>query len=316
MTIAELISVDLRDEWPNEADDFTPWLADNLPRMLDALGLAHDIVETEQPVGRYRADIVFTDSETDRLVLVENQLTRTDHNHLGQILTYAAGLDAATVIWVARAFNEEHRAALDWLNEHTHDDLSFIGVEVELWRIGGSDPAPRFNVVAKPNNWTRSMRKTARGELSQTRLMQVEYWRALREHVVAVGGPVRMTDRDRPQGWSEFAVGRTNFNLSAVMLRNGKQVRAELYIRGPSAKQHLEGLRAQSEQIQSELGYPLAWEDLPERTDCRVAVYLDDADPDDRGDWDRQHRWLAERLNDLHRVFSDRVKALPDPDEE
>ena len=132
---------------------------------------------------------------------------------------------------------------------------------------------------------------------------------------MAAGGPVRMTDRDRPQAWLEFAVGRTSFNLSAVMLRNGKQVRAELYIRGPSAKQHLEGLRAQGEQIQSELSYPLAWEDLPERTDCRVAVYLDDADPDDRDDWDRQHRWLADKLNDLHRVFSARVKALPDPDE-
>ena len=127
-----------------------------------------------------------------------------------------------------------------------------------------------------------------------------------------------MTDRDRPQAWSEFAVGRTNFNLSAVMLRNGKQVRAELYIRGQFAKQHLEGLRAESEQIQSELGdeNELKWEDMPEGTDCRIAVYLDDADPENSDDWDRQHRWLADKLNDLHRVFSARVKALPDPDEE
>lgn len=284
--------------------------------MLDELGLAPHGVETEQQVGRYRADIVFTDSETKRRVVVENQLTRTDNNHLGQLLTYAAGLDAATVIWVAEVFTEEHRAALDWLNEHTHDDLSFIGIEVELWRIGCSHPASRFNVVAKPNNWTRSMRKTARGELSETRLMQVEYWRAFRDHVVAAGGPVRVTDCDRPRNSAEFAVGKSNFRVCAVMLRKTKQVRAELYILGQPAKRYFEDLQAQSEQIQSELGYPLEWEDMPEGKDCRIAVYLDDADPENREDWDRQHRWLAERLNDLHRVFSARVKALPDPDEE
>ena len=132
MTIAELISVDLRDEWPDEAKNFTPWLADNLPRMLEELGIAHHGVETEQQVGRYRADIVFTDSETKRKVVVENQLTRTDNNHLGQMLTYAAGVNAATVIWVAETFTEEHLAALNWLNDNTHDDLSFIGIEVEL----------------------------------------------------------------------------------------------------------------------------------------------------------------------------------------
>ena len=316
MTIAELISVDLRDEWPDEAKNFTPWLADNLPRMLEELGIAHHGVETEQQVGRYRADIVFTDSETKRKVVVENQLTRTDNNHLGQMLTYAAGVNAATVIWVAETFTEEHLAALNWLNDNTHDDLSFIGIEVELWRIDDSKPASRFNVVAKPNNWTRSMRRAGLGELSDIRLMQIKYWQGLRKHVVEADGPVTMTDCDRPRNSAVFAVGKSNFRVCGVMLRKTKQVRAELYILGQPAKQYFEALRSQSEQIQSELGYPLEWEDMPEGTDCRVAIYLDDADPENSDDWDRQHRWLADKLNDLHRVFSARVKALPDPDEE
>lgn len=168
--ISTLTRVSPRDIWPDEAADFTPWLADNLRCILEELGLAHDFVATEQPVGRYRADIVFSDEETGHLVLVENQLTRTDHSHLGQILTYAAGLDVMTVIWVAESFTDEHRGALHWLNEHTHDGLSFIGVEVELWRIGDSDPAPRFNVVVKPNEWARSIRKTVQGTLSDTRV--------------------------------------------------------------------------------------------------------------------------------------------------
>lgn len=316
MPIAELISVELREAWPDETADFTPWLARNLPRMLEELGLAHDIVGTERQVGRYRADIVFTDEETGELVLVENQLTRTDHNHLGQLLTYAAGLEAVTVIWVAQSFTEEHRAVLDWLNEHTTDDLSFIGIEVELWRIGTSDPAPRFNVVAKPNGWTRSMRKVAAAheDLSDTRVMQIEYWRALHGHIEKAGGPCAMTDRDRPRGYATFGVGRTGFVLSAVMLRMQERIRAELYIKGQNAEHYFRGLRGQSEPIHSELGYELEWEELPDGSDCRIAVYLD-ADPDDREDWNRQHSWLTERLNELHKAFSNRVRALPDREE-
>ena len=307
--VSTLAPVPLRDVWSDEAAEFTPWLADNLPRMLEELGLAHDILGTEQPVGRYRADIVFTDGETGDLVLVENQLNRTDHSHLGQILTYAAGLDAATVIWVAQSFTDEHRAALDWLNESTHDTLSFIGIEVELWRIDESAPAPRFNVVAKPNEWTRSIRRATREGLSETRVMQVEYWRALRERIVADQGLLKMTDRDRPRGWARFAIGRTGFHLTAVMQRKEKSIRAELYIKGQSAKEYFSELQVSAAEIEKELGYGLKWELLPEGLDCRVCKYQE-ADPDDRDDWERQHAWLKKTLQEFHSVLGPRVRAL------
>ncbi len=133
--IGTLQNVDLRNVWEHEAHNFTPWLAEhqNLERLGDAVGMKLEPESQEEPVGPFRADILCRDVTTDSWVLIENQLERTDHNHLGQVLTYAAGLDVATIIWIAKQFTEEHRATLDWLNEKTSQGLSFIGVELELW---------------------------------------------------------------------------------------------------------------------------------------------------------------------------------------
>jgi hypothetical protein len=159
--LGKLEPVPLRDAWVSEPADFTPWLADNLPLLGETLGLSLELVGTEQSVGPFSADILCREATTDHVVLIENQLEQTDHTHLGQIITYAAGLDALTVIWVAATFVEQHRAALDWLNQNTSEDLNFFGIEVQLWRIGTSRMAPRFNIVSKPNAWAKQVRERA-----------------------------------------------------------------------------------------------------------------------------------------------------------
>lgn len=161
--LGRLESVDLRTAWTSEPRDFTPWLAgeENLALLGETLGLELEADGTEMGVGPFSADILCHLPGTEHWVLIENQLEQTDHTHLGQIITYAAGLDALTVIWVAARFVEEHRAALDWLNDNTAEGISFFGVEVQLWRIGDSPPAPRFNVVSKPNAWTKKVRESA-----------------------------------------------------------------------------------------------------------------------------------------------------------
>ena len=148
----------LRSVWPDEARDFTPWLArpENLEVLEDALGLTLEVEDTEHGVGPYRADIVCRDDE-GRRVFIENQLEATDHQHLGQLLTYAGGLDGRVMVWIAKRFTDEHRAAIDWLNTNTRDGVEFFAVEIQLWRIGGSALAPRFDVVCRPNAWTRSV---------------------------------------------------------------------------------------------------------------------------------------------------------------
>lgn len=153
--LGKLEKVELREAWVTEAGDFTPWLAqpENIQLLGETIGLEDlELAGQEQAVGPFRADIVCHATTDNSLVLIENQLERTDHNHLGQLMTYAAGLQAVTIIWVAAHFTDEHRAALDWLNDITDDTFNFFGLEVELWKIGDSSPAPKFNVVSQPND--------------------------------------------------------------------------------------------------------------------------------------------------------------------
>ena len=159
---AKIERVDLREAWPNEARDFTPWLAENIAELGEALGMDLELQQTEASVGGYSLDVLATDEDQNRPVIIENQLEPTNHDHLGKLLTYAAGYDANVIVWLAREFRDEHRQALDWLNQRTSEDTHFFGVEVELWQIGDSLPAPHFKVVATPNGWRkRQVRSTS-----------------------------------------------------------------------------------------------------------------------------------------------------------
>jgi len=300
----------------SEAVDFTPWLArkENLEILGETLGIDLELEAQERRVGPFRADILCKEVGTDRWVLVENQLERTDHTHLGQLLTYASGLEAVTIVWLAGYFTEEHRSTLDWLNRITDESFRFFGLEVELWRIGDSPAAPKFNIVSKPNDWSQSVAQAARAidenELTETKAMQRAYWEAFQAVLKGAGGTVSGSNRPQPQSWMAYPIGRSDFNLGAVMIRPQKQVRAELYIRGTRAKGLFKLLEQQRDLVERELGYSRRWEELPARQDSRVAIYLNDADPENRTDWPRQHEWLARHLNDLKRVFSNRVANL------
>ncbi len=314
--LGRLERVDLRTIWTSESSDFTPWLAlpENLSVLSETLGVELELEAREKPVGRFSADILCKEVGSDRSVLIENQLEKTDHSHLGQLLTYSAGLHAVTIVWVAASFTEEHRAALDWLNQITEETVRFFGLEVELWRIGTSPAAPKFNIIAKPNDWSRSVAQAARSlessEPSETRLLQQRYWAGLNAVLERAGGPVRGDRKPQLMSWMSFPIGRSSFGVNAAMNIRRRFVRAELYITGPHAKAFFWLLSEQKPQIEKELGFSLKWEDLPEGSDTRISVALDNVDAEDVEDWPRQHEWLAKSLNDLHRVFSRRVREL------
>ena len=162
-SLGRLEQVELREAWSSESRDFTPWLAqeENLKLLGEAIGIELDLESQEKDVGPFRANILCKDTATDEWVLIENQLDRTDHSHLGQLLTYAAGLNAVTIVWIAERFTEEHRATLDWLNERTDEKINLFGLEIELWRIGDSPIAPKFNIISQPNDWSRTVQQAA-----------------------------------------------------------------------------------------------------------------------------------------------------------
>ena len=307
---------ELRTIWSSEAIDFTPWLgrAENLDVLGNTLGIEISLEAQERRVGPFRADILCRDLGTGSWVLVENQLERTDHGHLGQLLTYAAGLEAVTIVWIAASFTDEHRATLDWLNKITDQSFRFFGVEIELWRIGSSPIAPRFNIIAKPNGWTRSIAEAKRAiddeEPTTGQILQRDYWTALHQELEVQHGPVSGNRTAQPQAWMNYKIGRAGFSLTATMIRPRKEIRAELYIDGHAAKSLFRNLRQQQNTIENELGHALDWAELPTRRACRISTSLRPADADDTADWSRQLQWLAVRLNELHRVFAVRVRTL------
>ena len=174
MSLGKLEQVDLRDIWGYEASGFTPWMAkdENLAQLGQTINMKLDMVGQEQDIGLLRVDILCKDSSTQDYVIIKIQLENTNHTHLGQILACAAGLKARTVVWIANQFTEEHRAAFDWLNNISQEGFQFFALEVELWRIGDSPPAPKFNIVSKPNKWQRSVIEAFRTSGSEAEIQK------------------------------------------------------------------------------------------------------------------------------------------------
>jgi hypothetical protein len=313
MTLGEFETVDLRTIWNNEATDFTPWLAkaENLERLSKALGMDLETTGTEQSVGPYRADLLCKDAFSGHAVLIENQLEKTNHNHLGQILTYSAGLNVKTVVWIASRFTDEHRAALDYLNEITEEGYSFFGLEIELWKIGNSVPAPKFNIVSRPNTWTKNVRESNQqhGELTEIKRQQLAYWSAFKEFMDARKGSVRCQNGS-PQHWVNMSIGKSGFWLTARVNSLKSIISADFRFKTPSSKALFHQFYSDKEAIEKEFGGELEWFELPEGKESYVTVTKYKADFRSESDWDSQFAWLAERLEKLDNVFRKRVKKV------
>ena len=314
ISLGRLERVDVRDIWQTEAQDFTPWLArpENMSVLADVLDMDLEIEAQEKNVGPFRADILCKDTTDESWVLIENQLERTDHTHLGQLMTYAAGLQAVTIVWVSTRFTDEHRAALDWLNEITDDKFRFYGLEVELWRIGDSPAAPKFNVISQPNQWSRSVGTAARrletGDLSDTRTLQLKFWTQLVE--VLKNHPAIRVSKPRPQHWYQISIGRAGFFVSATLDKRRSRFGVELYLGGDDAKAHFHLLLRDRMGIENELGVTLDWQELPNRTASRIITFKESCDPSDEERWPEYQRWVVDTLERFESVFRGRVRSL------
>ena len=310
--LGRLERVDLRNIWENEAQDFTPWLAseENLSVLADTLRMDLELEGQETNVGPFRADILCRNADGGSWVLIENQLECTDHRHLGQLLTYAAGLHAVTICWIAQSFTEEHRATLDWLNEITDDRFQFFGLEVELWRIRDSPPAPKFNVVSKPNDWSRSVAEITRPDCKTATPMkrhQRAFWAALMKRLEEERSPVQ-PKKPQPQGWMDFSIGRAEFWLEATLQSTRKWISVGLFMAGSDATAHFRLLEQQREEIEGDLG-KLEWRPLPDKKSSSIRLRKN-ADPMQQEDWPDQIDWMVSTLKGFDKAFRPRLKSL------
>jgi Domain of unknown function (DUF4268) len=312
-------TVSLREAWPTEDGNFTPWLAEpaNIALLGAALNISLEVEAVEHCIGPFRADILARttddDSDGDHRVIIENQFGRTDHSHLGQILTYLAGTQAKTVVWIAETVQEDHRAAIDWLNANTADDFSFFVVEISLWRIGQSVPAPRFNVVASPNDWSRTARKAsthvgdpvARAEGQQFRLA---YWTAFAEYLKEAGSTFQIGRPTKTHG--------SRFGISAAaavraFISEQRRIGVSLLIFNDPDKTAFRTLYAEKGAIERAIGEPLDWQENPGNKRTRVVLYRAGEDPTDTTRWREQHAWMLASMERFRSVFSPRTEALP-----
>lgn len=319
-TLGSLERVDPRMAWPKEAENFTPWLAspEGLKLLGDTLGIGLELEAEEHAIGPFKADILArrTDTPDEQWVVIENQLEKTDHAHLGQMLTYAAGVKANTVIWVATQFVDQHRAAIDWLNTMTAEGLQFFGLEIELWRIGSSPLAPKLNVVARPNDWSRqvSEAKKSEGPLTPQDTQRVRFWEGLRQLLIDRKSPVK-AQKPSHRRWAVFAIGRSGVWLQATMGTNTKAITAECQMRRSLTNGLYDFLASQKADIEGEVGTGLIWEDQPDRDLQRIYWRREGTDPTIEPQWPEQHMWISSKLEALHKAMGPRVKAFAPPDD-
>ena len=318
-TFGRLEKLEPRDYWPNEASSFTPWLAEpaNIRLLGEAIGVELEVEIVEAAVGPFAADIVCRSLGDEHRVVIENQLERTNHDHLGKLLTYAGGLDnVRTTVWIAPEIREEHRAALDWLNSVTGEEVNFFGVELQVWKIGGSLPAPKFEVAVKPNGWVETVRGTTKSgvQLSAVKKLQLDYWTAFRDYLQQQESEIR-PQKPAPQHWANISIGCSGARLSAIAVTWDEDQktyvsglnRVELVLYGDDSKELFGRLQADRETIEAELGESLTWHDPERARMCRVYTRRL-VDLENRDDWSNQFDWLKEQLQRFDETFRDRVK--------
>ena len=293
--LGKIEKVNVRDIWPNEAADFTPWLGDNLDLLGQELGLELELDRKEAPVGSFSLDILARDPNRAVMVAIENQIAATDHIHLGQLLTYATHYDTGIVIWIATEFRDEHRAALDWLNQRTGEDTLFFGVVIELWKIDQSRAAPHFNVVAIPNSWSKQTVSPA--DLSDRQKKNIQFWRPL------------LQELKDTYGWNIGTEYKGNVyscgsgfggGISRTMRFIGEnEARVDLWIGGPDKdpnKLIFDLLRESQEQIESDLGVELTWDRMDDINASRIGISRSGSVYDSEEEHDGIRAWMIENV--------------------
>ena len=301
--IGRLTEVDVRDLWQHEQYDFSNWLAkeSNLDYLNDILGLTLVEVDKEVYVGPYRCDLVAKDETSGVTVIIENQLEGTNHDHLGKIITYASGLDAKVIVWIVKEAKEEHRAAIEWLNNNTSESINFFLIEIHAYRIGSSDPAPKFEVVEKPNDFVkRSKVKTTDNDLNKSQSERLVFWEQFNQVLVSRGKPfnVRKATTDH---WYDVAIGSSEAHIAIDLINKDGNIVVELYI--SNNKEVFDDLFSKREEIEQELGFDMTWDRLNNKKASRIKYYIQGLNFDDHSNYEELMRQAIDTAVKMREVF-------------
>ncbi|MGN1036832.1 MAG: DUF4268 domain-containing protein [Ruminococcus sp.] len=293
---------DLREVWQHEALDFTPWLAkdENIVLLSDAVGLEITIDETESDVGDFHVDIYATETGTDRKIIIENQLEETNHDHLGKLITYASGKNADIIIWLVKKAREEHRSAIEWLNNHTDEKISFFLCEIKLYRIGESAPAVKFDVIEKPNDWVKNIKHNEC--INATQQSRLDYWIAFNEYAFKNSQFSKNFKRRKPSTdhWMDFSIGSSDCHLTIAQIKQRNEVNVAIYIN--NNKELFHSFFEKKAQIEADSGLIFDWRELPEKKASRIVIEHS-VELENKDKWNEQFDWFIDTMIRMKKAF-------------
>ena len=300
--LGKLKKIELREGWNHEANDFTVWLAkeENLELLSNEVGFDISLIQTEAKVGNFHVDILAEETDTGEKIVIENQLESTNHDHLGKIITYASGHNAKALIWIVKDAREEHRQAIDWLNDNTNEELDFYLIRIELWQIENSPPAPKFVIISKPNSWAKTIKSISENaKYSETKLKQQEFWQLFKEYATSNNTVLRLRNA-RPEHWFNISIGSSEYQISLTINSRDNMFGCELHIIDNKDLYH--SLHSKKEKINSEIGEKIKWMELPDKKASRIKVSKNGSF-EDKEQWEKIFEWMKNTGEKFKTVF-------------
>ncbi len=307
MGISRLKRVHLRELWEHEAHNFTTWLAGNLDFLSETIGFQLSLDQREISAGAFSADIRAEDPQGN-FVIIENQLEKTNHDHLGKLITYMSNLEAKTAIWITSEPRPEHETAVHWLNETLPADTSFYLIKIEAYKIGDSDPAPLFTIVAGPSAETKQIGEQKK-ELAERHIQRIEFWTALLE-TLKTELPVYKNISPNKDHWIGTTLGKSGLAYNFVIKMEDSRV--ELYIDrgdGDENKSIFDTLYKRKEGIEREFGEALVWQRLDDRRASRI-YYPISSGLLQKDNWISTHAVMIDAMKRLQKTLQPELKNL------
>ncbi len=309
MKLGRLEEVHVRELWKHEQHDFSAWMVkpENIELINDVLGLTLVDLNQEVNVGGYRCDVVASDATRDITVVIENQLEPSNHDHLGKIITYASGLDAKVIVWIVTFAREEHRSAIEWLNNNTRQDVNFFLLEIKAYKIGDSHPAPKFEIIEEPNDFNKIVKNTLiNQENNKSESCRLEFWSRFNELVAERSPKPFNTRKPTIDHWRDIALGKTKAHLNITLVNKSGFIGVSLWI--SDNKELYDELYKHKEAIEHALPFDLQWERADDKKSSSIKSKIDGLDFDNQENYEILMNQVIERVIEMKKVFKKYIR--------